>query len=313
MALGRVETQQWCSRSNRTQPKFWLRRRVVPRTGQKWYEGGLDLIVRVLKQSISVLVGVCGLGEALPRRGFLSRISDIPQLSTFPSLLWKLGWDFPPSLVLIWHAKVKLSRGIVSMDLCFGEGCCKGDSMKIQRSSLAPREMGLWKESSKASLNGMYNDNLEPKSIFDFRENLTYLQGLMSEWVITFWAEAGFMTLYIPLRPTVIHFLIILSCELLLQLNKSICWTLDPCAFLFLCLCLGFSNSWNVFSIYSMQHTRHHIGRWRSSVGEDASIMVKKSNIHFWEMDMWHITNHKFIECLLSITSVPRAVLVLGL
>lgn len=62
-----------------------------------------------------------------------------------------------------------------------------------------------------------------------------------------------------------------------------------------------------------MQHTRHHIGRWRSNVEEDASIMVKKSNIHFWEMDMWHITNQKFNECLLSITSVPRAVLGAGI
>lgn len=61
-----------------------------------------------------------------------------------------------------------------------------------------------------------------------------------------------------------------------------------------------------------MQNTKHHIGRWKSNVGGDASIMVKKSNIHFCKMDMWRITNQKFNKGLLSITSVPRAVLGAG-
>lgn len=118
-----------------------------------------------------MLVGVCGLGEALPRRGSLSRIS-------FSTLETGLGLSslLDPHLA----CQSQVFKRDSQLDSCFGEGCCKVDSMKSQRSSLAPRERGLQKESSKASLNRMYN-NLEPKNIFDCRENPIYLQGLMGE------------------------------------------------------------------------------------------------------------------------------------
>lgn len=178
-----------------------------------WRRSGLN---RPGFWSHSVVMGVHGLREALIGKNRLSkqgiRCFSPTLYISFSALETRLRLSSPlprpalPSLhspphfphpsVLIWHAKVKLPGRIGSMDPCLREGCSRVDSKKSWRSSLAPRELGLRRENKvqKASLNSMYNVNLEPKSIFDCRENPAYFKGL---WVITIWVEAGIMTLHI--------------------------------------------------------------------------------------------------------------------